>query len=171
MTRTAATILRNTRAKAGLSQAELARRANVTQPVISAYESGKREPALSTLQRLVEASGYRLDIEIAPGAAERRLPDTTLGRRLRRHRRAIVNAAEERGARRVRVFGSAARGDDTPTSDVDLLVDLDDHVSLVSLIALERELAEIIGRPVDVVPARALKPNVAERVLSEAIQL
>lgn len=171
MTRTAATILRDTRAKAGLSQAELARRANVTQPVISAYESGKREPALSTLERLVEASGYRLDIDIAPADAERRLPDTTLGRRLRRHRRAIVKAAEERGARRVRVFGSAARGDDTPTSDVDLLVDLDDHVSLVSLIALERELAEIIGRPVDVVPARALKPRVAERVLSEAIQL
>ena len=56
-------------------------------------------------------------------------------------------------------------------SDVDLLVDLDDGVSLVALIALERELTDVLGRKVDVVPARGLKPGVVERVLAEAIEL
>ena len=56
-------------------------------------------------------------------------------------------------------------------SDVDLLVDLDEGVSLVGLIGLERELAEILGGKVDVVPARNLKPGIVERVVAEAIEL
>jgi predicted nucleotidyltransferase len=83
----------------------------------------------------------------------------------------VLAAAERRGAHHVRVFGSVARGDDTDMSDVDLLVDLDDGVSLVALIALERELTDVLGRKVDVVPARGLKPGVVERVLAEAIEL
>lgn len=71
----------------------------------------------------------------------------------------------------MRVFGSVARGDDTETSDIDLLVDLDAGVSLVGLIGLERELSEILGRKVDVVPARNLKPELAARVLAEAVEL
>jgi uncharacterized protein len=71
----------------------------------------------------------------------------------------------------VRVFGSVARGEDTEDSDIDLLVDLADDVSLVELIGLERELSELLGRPVDVVPARGLTPAVARRVLAEAVPL
>jgi predicted nucleotidyltransferase len=50
-------------------------------------------------------------------------------------------------------------------------VDLDDGVSLVALIVLERELTDVLGRKVDLVPARGLKPGVVERVLAEAIEL
>jgi predicted nucleotidyltransferase len=102
----------------------------------------------------------------APG-----LPDTPLGRRLRRHRQAILAAAARRGASNVRVFGSVARGEDTDHSDVDLLVDLRAGVGLVALIGLERELQEIIGRKVEVAPAASLRPGVASRALAEAVPL
>jgi uncharacterized protein len=76
-----------------------------------------------------------------------------------------------RGVRKVRLFGSVARGDESESSDVDLLVDLDDGVSLVDLIGLKRELSDLLGCGVDVVPARSLKPGIAERVLAEATPL
>lgn len=155
-----------------MSQAELARRVGVAQPVISAYETGRREPSMSMITKLVEATGHDLSLNLVPRVDRRRgLPDSPMGRRLRRRRQAILAAAERRGASNVRVFGSAARGDDTDDSDVDVLVDLAEDVGLVSVIGLERELSEIVRRDVDVVPARGLKPAIAERVLAEAIPL
>jgi uncharacterized protein len=65
-TEMAGTLLRRARTDAGLSQAELAARAGVTQSVISAYESGHRQPALATLAALIEAAGYELAIEVRP---------------------------------------------------------------------------------------------------------
>ena len=90
---------------------------------------------------------------------------------LRRRRRAIIQAAERRGATNVRVFGSSARGTNTESSDVDLLVDLSPSVGIDGLIGLEREVAEILGREVDVVPAANLKAGVAAEALAEAIPL
>ena len=165
-------MIREARRRSGLSQAELARRAHVSQPVISAYEKGRREPGLSMLTKLVEASGHTLNIElVAQPDTPRGLPDTPVGRRLRRRRRAIIETAARRGATNVRVFGSSARGTDTDSSDVDLLVDLSPEVGIVSLIGLERELTEILGREVDVVPAANLKTQVAARAFAEAIPL
>ena len=165
-------LIREARRRSGLSQAELARRAHVSQPVISAYESGRREPGLSMLTKLVEASGHRLQLGLFPAPHRiRALPDTPMGRRLRRHRRAILNAAEQRGATNVRVFGSVARGEDTDASDIDLLVDLNEDVGLLGLIGLESDIAELLGRPVDVVPATNLKNAVAAQALAEAIPL
>ena len=68
----------------------------------------------------------------------------------------------------MRLFGSVARGDESETSDVDLLVDLADGVSLLELIGLERELSELLGCEVDVVPERNVKAGIAERVMLEA---
>ena len=62
-----------------------------------------------------------------------------------------------------RVFGSVARGEDTEASDVDLLVDLDQGVGLLDLIGLARELGELLGVDVDVVPADMLSPNARPR--------
>lgn len=124
------------------------------------------------LTKLIEASGHRLrfDLVAAPDL-EMGLPDTAIGRRLRRHRGAILDAAERRGATNVRVFGSVARGEDTEESDVDFLVDLAEGVGILGLIGLEREIAEIIGRRVDVVPAANLKAAVAADAVAEAIPL
>ena len=172
MSNGAGAVIREARRRSGLSQAELARRARVSQPVISAYETGRREPGMSMLAKLVEASGHTLSVNIVDVPdTPRGLPDTPVGRRLRRRRRAIIDAAERRGAMNVRVFGSVARGTDTKASDVDLLVDLAPDVGIVGLLGLEREIAEILGREVDVIPAANLKAGVAEQALAESIPL
>lgn len=168
----AGAVIREARRRSGLSQAELARRAHVSQPVISAYESGRREPGLSMLTRLVEASGHSVSLDLVSDPDRPRgLPDTPTGRKLRRRRRAIIEAAERCGATNICVFGSVARGTDTESSDVDLLVDLSPAVGILGLIGLEREIAEILGNEVDVVPAASLKPGIASQALAEAIPL
>lgn len=166
------TLIRDARRIAGLSQTELARRADVAQSVISAYENDQREPGLTMLTKLIEASGHNLVVRIEPTSAMRKgLPDSLLGRRLRRHRRAIIATANANGARNVRVFGSVARGDDGEHSDVDLLVDLDAEIGLVGLATLRRELGEILGVSVDVVPASMVKAGLQSEVFAEAIPL
>ena len=67
------------------------------------------------------------------------------------------------------MFGSVARGEDTPRTDIDLLVDLDDGVGLVVLAVLQRELTDLLGAPVDVVPTDTLKTRIRAEVLAEAI--
>jgi transcriptional regulator with XRE-family HTH domain len=59
-------LLRSTRAAHGLTQAELARRARTSQPVISAYERDRRDPTVGTLRRLIAAGGRRLRLEARP---------------------------------------------------------------------------------------------------------
>jgi hypothetical protein len=167
-----ADLLRRARTEARLSQTELAARAGVAQPVISAYESGRREPSLPTLTKLVEATGHRMRIQLLPAPHDQLgLPDTRLGRRLRRHRRAALDIATARGACNVRVFARVARGEDHAGSDVDLSVDLDRGVGLVGLAGLVRELTELLGIPVDVVPADTLKSRIRDEILAEAIPL
>ena len=61
-----AQVIRAVRRRQGLTQAELARRAGTSQPVISAYEHGRRDPTTETLRKLVEAGGERLQIDAAP---------------------------------------------------------------------------------------------------------
>ncbi|MPZ00345.1 MAG: helix-turn-helix domain-containing protein [Actinophytocola sp.] len=170
--RNSGSLLREARERARLSQPDLARRAGVAQSVISVYESGRREPGLRTFVKLVEATGHRLAIDLVPAPPHRLgLPDTRLGRKLRRRRRAVIELAARRGARDVRVFGSVARGEDTDRSDIDLLVDLDDRVGLIALVGLKRELTELLGVDVDVVPVSTLKPGVRDRIVDEAIVL
>lgn len=166
------TVLRQARQSARLSQTDVARRAGIAQSVISAYESGRREPSMQTLAKLIEATGHELVLDVVP-APDRTLglPDTPLGRRLRRRRKATIDTAAKCRAHNVRVFGSVARGEDTETSDIDLLVDLEEGVGLLDLIGLERELSELLGVDVDVVPADTLKPRIRARVLAEAIPL
>jgi transcriptional regulator with XRE-family HTH domain len=59
-------LIRAARRRAGLTQAELARRAGTSQPVVSAYEHGRRDPSVGTLARLIGAAGERLEISSAP---------------------------------------------------------------------------------------------------------
>lgn len=165
----AAALLRRARVDAGLSQNELARSAGVAQSVISAYENGRREPSLPQLERLVEATGHRLSVDLEPGNAARTLPDTALGRRVRRHRAALLRAVHRAGAGNLRAFGSVARGDAHPDSDVDLVVDMPAGAGLFALQDLEGELTRILGAGVDLSPADSLKPRVRAAVEREAV--
>lgn len=83
----------------------------------------------------------------------------------------IAVVAARRGATNVRVFGSVARGEATPLSDLDLLVDLEPGRSLVDLGGLLMDVADLLGVEVDVVTEASLKPRVRARVLAEAVRL
>ena len=80
----------------------------------------------------------------------------------------ILRVASAHGARNVRVFGSVARGDSGPESDLDLLVDFEPGRSLLDHAALQLEMEALVGRNVDVASERGLRPRVRDRVLSEA---
>jgi hypothetical protein len=86
-------------------------------------------------------------------------------------REKILQIAARYGARNVRLFGSKARGDSRPDSDVDLLVDLEPDRSLFDLGGLAVELRELLGCEVDVVTEKGLRSRIREQVLREAVRL
>jgi len=168
---TSGALLRTARERAGLTQTELAGRAGVTQSVISAYESGHRQPALPTLAALVDAAGFDLDVRLR--RVPRQLDGLTgpLGRRVRQHRRELIAAAAAYEVANLRVFGSVARGEDKLGSDVDLVADIPPGLGLLGLGRLRTELEQILHAPVDLVPAGDLKPLVARRVATQMVAL
>jgi predicted nucleotidyltransferase len=164
-----AELLRDARRGAGLTQAELARRAGTSQAMVARYETGMASPTVRTLQRLLRAVGREL--ELSSVAAQTGNPATSLAM-LREHRAEISAAAERVGARNVRVFGSVARGEDTPMSDVDLLVDFPARErGLLPLITLAEQVEQIVGRRVDVAALEVMADVVRERALAEAVPL
>jgi len=167
----AGALLRKARRQTGLSQVELAMRAGVTQSVISAYESGHRQPAIPALAALVDAAGYELvmDLRRQPGRLGRL--SGPVGRRVRRRRHDLIAAAAAHGVRNLRVFGSVARGEDRPDSDVDLLADLPPGLSLIGLGRVEADLEAILGSHVDLIPAEDLKPGTRERIVRDLVAL
>lgn len=83
----------------------------------------------------------------------------------------ILRAAAAHGASNVRIFGSVAKGEAGPESDVDVLVDLEPDRSLFDLGGLLVDLQEILGRKVDVVTEGSLHWYIRDRVLQEAVAL
>jgi uncharacterized protein len=87
---------------------------------------------------------------------------------VRKHRRTILELARQHGAHKVRVFGSAATGQTTPQSDLDLLVELEPGRSLLDRIALIQDLEDALSIPVDVVTKKALHPLIRSAILAQA---
>ena len=94
-----------------------------------------------------------------------------LARRLRDKAGLVRQIVAEAGGGRVRVFGSLATGQDHPGSDVDLLFTMGEPLSLMELGRLEQRLVDAIGAPVDLVPDSAIRADLRERVLTEAVAL
>lgn len=80
----------------------------------------------------------------------------------------ILKTANRHGARNIRVFGSVARGEDRPDSDLDLLIDLDEDRSLLDLIGFQQDLEDLLGRKVDVHTVPSLSRYFRDQVLAEA---
>jgi hypothetical protein len=85
-------------------------------------------------------------------------------------REQVLAIASRHHASRVRLFGSAARGDERPDSDIDLLVDFDEDSSLFDLMRMSRELETLLGRAVDVVSAGGLKTR-DRAIIVESVDL
>jgi uncharacterized protein len=83
-------------------------------------------------------------------------------------RTTILDIARRHGAGNVRVFGSVARGEARPDSDIDFLVDLDPGRSLFDLGGLATDLEAFLGRSVDVVTERGLRERIRANVLRDA---
>jgi predicted nucleotidyltransferase len=86
-------------------------------------------------------------------------------------REEILKIAAEYGALNVRVFGSVSRSEAGPESDVDFLIELEPGRTLLDHAALYLELKQLLGREVDVVTEKGLRPKIRDRVLREAIPI
>ena len=92
----------------------------------------------------------------------------TLLEQVQSKREDILRLAARRGARNVRLFGSVARDEAGPGSDVDFLVDLEPGRSLLDLGGLLMDLQKLMGCKVDVMTETGLRPRLRPRVLREA---
>lgn len=92
---------------------------------------------------------------------------TTL-EQLNRHRATLMRMASAHKARTLSVFGSVARGEDRPDSDIDFLVEFEADASLLDLIGLQQDIEALLGRPADVVTPNGVSPFLRDRILREA---
>jgi uncharacterized protein len=67
------------------------------------------------------------------------------------------------------IFGSVVRGEEGDISDIDILVDFSAPIGFFAFLELEEYLQQILGRKVDLVSRKALKPKIGERILKEAV--
>ncbi len=169
--------LARARRSAGLTQAELATRIGTTQASITRLERGRFLPSVRTLRRIAAALDLTFAIGGAGGHEARSGPRSapTLDE-VRAHRAEIVAIAAAEGADDVRVFGSVARGDARPESDVDFLVVLGPDCSLLNLSGLHLRLEEVLGRPVHISTllehtSSERERRVSERIRNEAVRL
>lgn len=163
-------MLLEARRSAGLTQAELARRAGTSQAMVARYETGVASPTVRTLRRLLRAADR--DLELSTVSTKIAASASPLAMTLREHRAEISAAAERVGARNVRVCGSVARGEDTPESDVDLLVDFPARErGLLPLLTLAEQVEQLVGRQVDIAAVEVMAEPVRDRALAEAVPL
>lgn len=83
----------------------------------------------------------------------------------------ILRLAQVYGAHSVRVFGSVARGESRPDSDIDFLVEMDNGRSLLDLIALGQNLETLLQCKVDILTDQGLSPYLEQRIHAEAVPL
>ncbi|MGH3646027.1 MAG: nucleotidyltransferase domain-containing protein [Micromonosporaceae bacterium] len=148
---TAAKLVRAARAKRGMSQRALAHKAGVPQSTVSSVESAQRQPSVAMLERLLAAAGFRLEATLVNA-----VPPSQL---LQQRRKEVAHALARYPISHVWVFGSVARGDDRPDSDLDLLVEFTADSSFVDSIGLAEELSSVLGCPVDLVTTKELESN------------
>ena len=83
----------------------------------------------------------------------------------------VVPILTQHGATRAGLFGSLVHGKLRRRSDVDLLVELPSHLSLLDVVGIELELESALGRHVDLVEYAAIKPLVRERILADELRI
>ena len=79
----------------------------------------------------------------------------------------ISRMLKGREAKRIAVFGSFARGEETPESDIDILVEFSEQKSLLDLVRIERELSELLGMKVDLLTEKSISPYLIDDIKRE----
>ena len=90
---------------------------------------------------------------------------------LKEKRRVILRIATKYGAHNVRLFGSMARSEAEPDSDVDILVKMELGRTLLDLVGLWQDLEELLGCKVDVITEGGISPYLRDRIMAEAVPL
>ncbi len=91
--------------------------------------------------------------------------------RLKQLKEEVYRIARAHNAVKVYVFGSCARKEETPDSDIDLLVDFNPSATLFDQVEIQDEVHALLNCKVDVVSKRGLHPYIRRRVLAEAVEL
>ena len=131
-----------------------------------ARDPATRLTVMKNNRAVAELSGMGAAVNAIPRPATSSLREQVLAKT-----GLVRTLAQAHGARTVELFGSAARGEETPESDIDLMVELERGRSLLDLIALANDLEEAFGRKVDVVEKSSAKPRVREALQREGIRL
>ena len=126
----------------------------------------------SDLSRQSQSVTYCLVQALSLASGPRYNPYTMLLDQLHNQKDTIEVAARQYGARRIRVFGSVARREERPDSDIDFLVDFPPGYDLFTQrLPLAQRLSEITGRRLDLIPEHELNRHLRDVVLSEAVEL
>ena len=149
----------------GLSGRALAQRAGVRPETLSRVAT-RGTCDFATLERLARAAGLRISLE-----GNGLKMSSTARDEVVRKSSLIRSLAKAHGVRTAELFGSAARGEDGPGSDLDFMVELERGRSLLDLIGFAEDLQEALGRKVDAVTRAGMKPRVLAQAQQDAIRV
>jgi predicted nucleotidyltransferase len=149
----AAELIRAAREDVEMTTAELAAASAISESELDSYERGVEQPGSETLSHILSAAKMRPSIPLALFADD------------------ILREAVRRNLEHVRVFGSTVRGQDTDTSDIDLLVALTPATSLFDLGGFARAVERITGFAVDILSDDLEDDEHFRHVLDEAVPL
>ena len=79
----------------------------------------------------------------------------------------IISLIKKHGAKKIAVFGSYARGEEKPKSDIDILVEFSERKSLLDIVGIEQELSDILGIKVDLLTEKSISPYLIGRIKKE----
>lgn len=97
--------------------------------------------------------------------------DTYIQSKLDAIKKKAVPVLKDAGVSRSSIFGSFVHGDEKENSDIDLLVELPRGMSLFDFVGLQQSLEEVLKRPVDLGEYKAIKPQLKEYILNDAVQI
>ena len=142
-------------------------RARFEASIVEAARTGAPQRAIATSARVSQP----FVSQVVAANRGRFVPTSELGYLLASRRSEVQRITAAYRCGDVAVFGSVARGEDRPGSDIDLLVEIPEDMGPLTMARMEQEIADTIGAPVDVAPARLLKPEVRGTADLDAVPL
>lgn len=164
-------LITEARRKSGLTQSTLAQRSGTSQATLSKYESGEAVPTLATLERLLAATGATLELSTEASPRQLDVRRGVMGQ-VYAKRKEIIKILAGYNMFNPAVFGSVARGEETETSDIDIMVDFDaKKYGLMPLLDASDALQAILFQQIDIAPRSVLAEHVALQAQREAVPL